>query len=267
MARGVRIGHVGTLDPMATGVLVVAFGAATRVTEWLALDDKEYEAEVTLGSATDTYDATGTEVGGSEPPRDADLIGSALEELQRRTVQTPPRYSAIKVAGQTAYRYARRGAEIHLAPRPVRIDRLALLDWRFPRATVSIACSKGTYVRSIAHDLGILLGCGAHLSALRRMRSGRFAIANASPLARLLQAIRDRKDEGFTISIRHALGDWPSIDVTQDRAAMLRSGVPIAGLPVDPTRSDSLALAVEGGHAIAIVEWRDACWRPRKVLT
>ncbi len=252
---------------MATGVLVVAFGAATRVTEWLALDDKEYEAEVTLGSETDTYDATGVEVGQGEPPPDANPIVSALEELRPRTVQTPPRFSAIKVAGQAAYRYARRGAEIQLAPRHVRIDRLALLDWQSPRATIAIACSKGTYVRSIAHDLGALLGCGAHLSALRRTRSGRFAISDATPLTALLQAIRERKDERLTISIRDALSEWPSIDVTADQVAMLRHGVPVPGHQTTTSRTDLLALAVVGDRAIAIAEWRDGSWHPKKVLT
>jgi tRNA pseudouridine55 synthase len=176
-----RAGHAGTLDPMATGVLVVCLGEATKVATYLLADDKEYEAELVLGVETDTLDRTGAIVretpGGDAVSRAA--VEAALARFLGEQDQVPPMYSAIKQGGVRLYHQARRGVEVERPPRRIRIDRLELVAFAPPRLRVAIACSKGTYVRSLVADLGTALGTGAHLTELRRTRSGKFAIADA----------------------------------------------------------------------------------------
>lgn len=177
-----RIGHAGTLDPLATGVLPIAVGQATRLIEFLDDESKTYVATIQLGAATDTYDADGdvTHRGDASAVTRA-VIESALPEFVGEITQTPPVYSALKVAGKPLYRYAREGLEVTVAPRTVRIEAVRVLAFDAPasQATIEVDCGKGTYIRSLAHDLGQRLGCGAHLSALRRTRSGGFTTDEA----------------------------------------------------------------------------------------
>ena len=178
-----RAGHGGTLDPIATGVLAVCLDEATKLAPYLLTDDKAYEADAILGTATDTLDRTGVVT--STRPFDhvtADAVERALAGRRGEGQQVPPMYSAIKRGGIPLYKHARRGVEIEREPRPIRIDRLDLLELAAPRMRLAIACSKGTYVRSLVADLGEDLGCGAHLAELRRTRSGRFAIEDAQRL-------------------------------------------------------------------------------------
>ena len=178
-----KIGHAGTLDPMATGVLVMLIGKATRISQYLMSVDKSYEGEATLGVITDSQDAEG-EVMETRPV-------PALTEAQVREVmktflgdqyQTPPMHSAIKIDGVKLYHLARKGEEVAREPRFIRIAAFDLLSFALPKLTFDLHCTKGTYVRTIAHDLGQKLGCGAHLSALRRTGSGQFKIAQCLPL-------------------------------------------------------------------------------------
>jgi tRNA pseudouridine55 synthase len=178
-----KIGHAGTLDPMATGVLVMLIGKATRISQYLMSVDKIYEGEATLGVVTDSQDAEG-EVMETRPV-------PALTEAEAREVmktflgdqyQTPPMHSAIKKNGVPLYKLARQGEEVEREPRFIRISAFNLLSFSLPRLTFDLHCTKGTYVRTVAHDLGQKLGCGAHLSALRRTGSGKFKIDQCIPL-------------------------------------------------------------------------------------
>ena len=178
-----RAGHGGTLDPIATGVLPICLGEATKLAAYLLADDKEYEAEATLGVETDTQDRTGNVLvtrDASDVTRDA--IATLLPSFLGEQEQVPPMFSAIKQGGVRLYHRARAGEEVERTPRRIRIDALELLDFTPPRVKLRIACSKGTYVRTLLADLGTALGCGAHMSELRRTRSGVFTLAMARDL-------------------------------------------------------------------------------------
>lgn len=178
-----KIGHAGTLDPMATGLLVMLIGKATRISQYLISVDKVYEAEATLGVVTDSQDAEG-EVMETRPV--PELTEAQVRETMKGFLgdqyQMPPMHSAIKIGGVPLYKLARKGEEVVREPRFIRIASLELTSFALPKITFTLHCTKGTYVRTIAHDLGQKLGCGAHLSALRRTGSGKFSISQCLPL-------------------------------------------------------------------------------------
>jgi tRNA pseudouridine55 synthase len=178
-----KIGHAGTLDPMATGVLVMLVGKATRISQYLMSVDKAYEGEATLGVVTDSQDAEGEVMETRPVPV---LTAAQVREVMKGFLgdqyQTPPMHSAVKIDGVPLYKMARKGEEIAREPRFIRVMAFELLTFTPPKLTFRLLCTKGTYVRTIAHDLGQKLGCGAHLSALRRTGSGKFDIAQCLPL-------------------------------------------------------------------------------------
>jgi tRNA pseudouridine55 synthase len=193
LARTSRVGHAGTLDPMATGVLVVMIGEATKLGPYLTAEDKRYRAELLLGRGTDTLDAEGATTEEAPLPswwneaRDM-RVEAALVAERARTEQQPPVYSAIKVDGESAHALARRGEAPELAPRPVAVAKLELLETSDAgRLALELDVSKGYYVRSLARDIGVALGCPAHLTALRRLASGRFRLDDALPLSAFLE--------------------------------------------------------------------------------
>lgn len=178
-----RIGHAGTLDPMATGLLVILLGKATRLSQYLMSVDKEYEGAVELGKVTDSQDAEGQVMETRPVPElSAEQIAAALRGFLGDQYQTPPMYSAIKIDGVPLYRHARKGEEVEREPRFIRVMGWDLLGWETPRFRFRLRCTKGTYVRTLAHDLGQKLGCGAHLAALRRTASGELRVENALTL-------------------------------------------------------------------------------------
>jgi tRNA pseudouridine55 synthase len=178
-----RVGHAGTLDPLATGVLVVGIGQGTRVLSYLDKDRKTYAAVVRLGQSTSTYDAAGEITAESDIAGiSVDAIEEALERFRGSFQQVPPMFSAIKVAGKPLYRYAREGVELDRAPRSVTVTSLRVLAFEPPLVRLEVESSAGFYVRSLAHDVGDALGCGAHLAGLRRTRSGRFSTVDACAL-------------------------------------------------------------------------------------
>jgi tRNA pseudouridine55 synthase len=186
-----RVGHTGTLDPEATGVLPICLGKGTRITEFLTDSTKVYRAEIELGRATDTYDASGRTTQRGDPSGiSREQTEAALSEFQGLIQQTPPMYSAVKHRGRRLYELARAGIEVERPSRPVRIDCVELTDWQPPLATIEVVCGKGTYIRSLAHDLGQVLGCGATLKSLVRLRCGIFDIRDAVTLTQLEDAAR-----------------------------------------------------------------------------
>src|SRR3972149_702011 len=181
-----RAGHTGTLDPRASGVLVVLIGPAVRLSEFVSAEDKRYQATIKLGSSTDTYDAEGTVTGSSSVDHiSEDKFFDILQTFVGEIEQVPPPYSAVKVKGRKAYEMAREGEEVNLEPRMIQVYSLDVLEWAPPEVVIDVYCSSGTYVRSLANDLGKSLGTGAHLIGLRRTKSGRFPRRGAGPLRRL----------------------------------------------------------------------------------
>lgn len=181
-----RIGHAGTLDPMATGVLVMLIGKATKISQYLISEDKVYEGEVTLGVTTNSQDAEGEVMETrSVPPLTEDDVRVAMKAFLGDQYQQPPMFSAVKIGGVPLYKLARKGEEIEREPRFIRVAAFELLSFALPKLSFRLHCTKGTYVRTIAHDLGQKLGCGGHLSVLRRTGSGNFSIGQCLPLAEI----------------------------------------------------------------------------------
>jgi tRNA pseudouridine55 synthase len=264
--RRSRVGHAGTLDPMATGVLVLALGVATRLLEYATGQDKRYRAELTLGVETDTYDADGRVVAERTADVSAAELERALAPLRGQIEQRPPAFSAVQVGGRRLYDLARRGEAVEPPVRRVTIHELALLEWRPPRATIELLCSKGTYVRSLAHDLGRALGCGAHLSALRRLASGAFELADAVGLEAAVFEIAAGRGERLLRPLELAVAELPRLAPGAEGVAALRLGQPWAP-PAEPIWPIMLGRAHDpGGELVAIVEWREGAWWPRKVL-
>jgi len=181
-----KVGHCGTLDPIATGLLLLTIGRGTKIQDLLMSEDKEYAGTMTLGVATSTQDREGEVIETREvPPLTEDAIGAAFAKFRGDFYQTPPMVSAIKQGGVPLYKLARQGKTVEREPRLVHVYRYSIGEIRLPEIDFSVVCSKGFYVRTYAHDIGEVLGCGAHLSKLRRVKSGRFDVANAISVDRL----------------------------------------------------------------------------------
>jgi tRNA pseudouridine55 synthase len=219
-----RIGHTGTLDPLATGVLALLLGRATRLAQFLTSDDKSYRATIRLGQATTTYDRQGEPAGEAVTVTRLDRarLETALDAFRGRFLQTPPIYSAKKVGGQSAHRLARRGEAATLSPVAVTVHALTLVAVDGADLTVDVRCSAGFYVRSLAHDLGAVLGCGAHLRALRRTAAGPLGLDGALSLAEA-----EGSREAALAHVRPLaalLPDWPAVRVAPHGEARVRSG-------------------------------------------
>ncbi len=266
-----KVGHAGTLDPMATGVLLVCLGQGTRMAEYLMAGRKRYRASIVLGASTDTYDADGQIVRtGGRTDFARDEMERALAAFVGQIEQAPPPYSAIKMRGEPAYKLARRGEDVELAPRPIEIDEIILLDWTPPSLVVEVACSPGTYIRSLAHDLGLRLGSAAYLHALVRLRSGHFTLEDAVSLARIEEAFAHGQEGSYLLPIDEALFDWPALVVGADKARRLVLGQAIEATLPGPDEDGALlwrAYSLDG-EFLAIVSFDRASgrWRPKKVF-
>jgi tRNA pseudouridine55 synthase len=195
---GGKVGHGGTLDPLATGVLVVLIGKATKRSSSLLTSDKEYRATIHLGVTTDTLDAEGTVMEEREVEGfSLDEIEGVLDSLRGEILQTPPMYSAVRYGGKRLYQLARKGVSVPVKPRRVAVHRLELLSYEHPSLDVMIECSKGTYVRALARDIGEKLGCGAHLADLTRTRVGAFRLEDCLKMSEVTEeSLRQRLIEG-----------------------------------------------------------------------
>ncbi len=219
------VGHAGTLDPEATGVLPICLGKGTKITEFLLDTTKVYRAEVELGRATDTHDSSGQTTQQGDPSRISQKqLKAALATFQGRTQQTPPMYSAVKYRGKRLYELARAGIQVERPSRPVRINRLELTGWQPPIITIEVVCGKGTYIRSLAHDLGQVLGCGANLRSLVRLRCGLFGIRDAISLTQLEDATRHGYWHRLVYPLDIVFLDWMAIVVNETTERQVRNG-------------------------------------------
>jgi tRNA pseudouridine55 synthase len=263
-----RAGHTGTLDPRASGVLVVLIGPAVRLSEYVSASDKRYQATIRLGSSTDTYDAEGAVTGSPTVSVDEiteEQFNKVLERFIGEIEQVPPPYSAVKVQGRRAYDMAREGEEVDLAPRIIKVYSLEILEWAPPEVVIDVYCSSGTYVRSLANDLGKELGTGAHLVGLRRTKSGRFTLRDAVPLRRLQEAFDAGNWYRNLIPAAEALADWPMVELDADQVELIRHGHRI---PAEAGQSGLARGVSQQGDLVALLEVDPATqeWQPRKVF-
>lgn len=257
-----KVGHTGTLDPFASGLLLLCVGRATRLSAWLTRQPKTYQARARLGEVTTTLDPEGEVV--QRHPGWGDLsrarIRGALAEFVGELQQRPPAFSAKKVAGVAAHRRARRGETVELDPVPVRIDELTLLTWEPPELTFRVACSSGTYIRALARDVGEALGVGAHLVGLRRTAVGSVTLADAVSVDAL-----DDVSPGNFLRPAEALGraGLSSLTVEQGAARRLSSGQAISG---EGVAEGEIAVVLTDGTLVAVAESDGHRLRPRKVF-
>ena len=269
LSREKRVGHGGTLDPLASGVLPIFLGRATRVSEFLLHGTKAYRAEVRLGITTDTYDAEG------EVTREADAsaigaddVTAALAGFRGRIRQRPPAFSALKKDGRRSYELAREGRAEALEPREVEVTHIELADWSEGLAVLDIECGHGTYVRSIAHDLGEALGCGAHLAALDRTRTGPFFVEDALTIEALHDAALGGHLETCLEPLDVPLLHLPAAIVDADTRQAIIHGKPVAANN-DGGEPGDLCRAFNGeGQLVALLRFdpEGNAWRPTKVF-
>jgi tRNA pseudouridine55 synthase len=261
-----RAGHTGTLDPRASGVLIVLIGPAVRLSEYVSASDKRYQAIIKLGATTDTFDADGRFTSkGEDLQITEEQFETALKTFVGEIIQTPPPYSAVKVHGRPAYEMAREGEEVELEPRKIQVYSLELLEWTPPEAVIDVYCSSGTYVRSLANDLGDKLGCGAYLTGLRRTKSGRFTLRDAVPLRKLREAFEAGNWYQYVIPAAEALSDWPALELNNEQVEAVRHGHRV---PAEAGATGMARGISEAGELIALLEVDPATqeWQPRKVF-
>jgi len=220
-----RVGHAGTLDPLATGVLPICLGQGTRIVEFLVTTSKTYQAEIELGIATDTYDSAGKITRTGAITRiDRDKIDSVLSTFRGSIQQIPPPYSALKRHGKPLYVLARAGITLELESRPVTIHNLEIRNWQSPVITIEVTCSKGTYIRSLAHDIGQALDCGAHLKNLIRLNYGIFSIKDAVSPTQLEDAFNSGYWKQLVYPIDSVLSHWRAIVVSDETVRDIKNG-------------------------------------------
>lgn len=266
-----RAGHTGTLDPRASGVLVILVGPAVRLSEYVSASDKRYQAIIRLGSSTDTFDADGKFVRTDQPVNvTEEQFENTLKQFEGEIEQTPPPYSAVKVGGRRAYDMARQGEEVELPPRKITVHHLEVLEWAPPEVVVDVHCSSGTYVRSLANDMGNALGTGAYLVGLRRTKSGRFSLRDATPLRKLQEAFTAGNWYQFLIPAAEALTDVPAVELNPDDVEEVRHGHRVKAAP--GVEQPQLVRGVSAaGELIALMlpatgEDGSAEWQPKKVF-
>jgi len=257
-----RIGHTGTLDPFASGLLILCVGPATRLAEYLDPQTKVYRARVRLGAFTDTDDRTGTVIATSDQwsRLDRRTIEQSLSKQVGEILQTPPAYSAKQMGGERMYAVMRRGGQAVVPPSRVRIESIRVVSFELPDVDLEITCGTGTYIRAIARDVGADLGCGAHLAELRRTRIGRFDIESA---LRVEQFDEPAAIEARQVDPLRALGDLPVIEVEGDQAESIAHG---RGIRVGGAPASGPVVIACGGRLLAVAESHDGVIRPRKVF-
>lgn len=266
-----KAGHTGTLDPMATGLLVVCVGHATRIAAHLTEADKAYRARLHLGVVTDTEDAEGTVVDQRPVPSlTPTQINDVLAGFVGAIEQVPPMYSALKHQGQRLYALARAGEVVDRPPRPVRIDRLAGAAWRLddptqPGFDIEVHCSKGTYIRSLVRDIGERLGCGAHLCQLERTWASPFALSEAVALDALEQ-MDERARQACLRPVNEAVPDWPVVALSEEQVVAFRHGRAVAWVDQDTPADAPWVCVVHKGVVVGLAQVEQGQILPRAVF-
>jgi tRNA pseudouridine55 synthase len=260
-----KVGHTGTLDPYASGVLLILLGSVTRLAEYLLEVDKEYLATIRFGAATSTYDAAGRITATRPFTFREETLEAKLATFVGERLQVPPVYSAIKIGGRKAYDLARKGEEVDMTPRKVHIYELALLRWESPNAVVRVRCSRGTYIRSIAHDIGEAMGSHAHLVSLRRIRLGPFSVERATPLEELKRRFLEGTWEKIAMPASAVLEGWETVQLSPEEVEKIRNGIAIPAPEGSSGRARALA---PDGELMAVVEAdpEAGTWHPKKVF-
>ena len=259
-----KVGHAGTLDPDATGVLLVGLGRATRLLRYLSESGKAYEGRIVFGIATSTLDAAGEVVEQRPMPLTPDDVERALPRFLGDIEQLPPMVSAVKIGGRRLHELARAGEEIERAPRPVHVDRFEVTNFEpgpYPTADVIVECGSGTYVRSLAADLGAALGGCAHLAALRRTRVGSFTLAEARPLD-----VVETDPAAAVLPLATAMRDLERVDVDDEQARAVAHGVSFASGALSVQGEGPYALVGPDGVLLAVYDTRGAALRPAVVV-
>jgi tRNA pseudouridine55 synthase len=257
-----KVGHLGTLDPMATGLLPLCLLEATKLVPYLMPEPKVYRARVRLGVATDTQDATGAVVARCETLPAPAQIYQAAAAFVGEVTQVPPMYSALHCQGERAYRRARRGETVELPPRTVMVYELSVDEVAIPEFTLTVKCSQGTYVRTLAKDLGDVLGCGAHLSALRRLAVGVLRVEEALPLAALDELVREELERRI-IPISRCLPGMRPVEVGLAEARQLRQGQLLVR-PADGFKAGEQVQVLSDAELVAVAQVRSLT--PQAVL-
>jgi len=262
-----HVGHAGTLDPIATGVLPVCLGQATRMSSFIMESHKTYIAEIKLGISTNTYDREGTVTSNRDPSyiTKAQVI-ELLPTLTGTVMQKPPSFSALKLHGKRLYELARSGIEVETAPREVTIYRMELLQWNHPSMSIEVECSKGTYIRSIAHDIGQSLGCGAHIAALIRTKYGPFSIEDSISLTQIEDAFSHNLWQRLIYPMDIVINDWTAVTVTPEQEHAILDGRTIPN-SIENATPRCRAYSCDGWFLAILKQSPDkATWHPEKVF-
>ncbi len=221
-----KVGHLGTLDPLATGVLPLCLNEGTKLVQFLLKSDKEYAGTMKLGVETDTWDSQGKIIGvSSSLPADPELIQRVFQDFRGESLQTPPMFSALKHKGVPLYKIARKGGWVHRKQRKIFIGDIEVLDIDLPHVVFRVACSHGTYIRALCHDIGTRLSCGAHLTGLKRIRNGAFHINNAISLDDFENCSREELTQKYLIPSKDALQGIPEVVVNNEMEEKIRRGI------------------------------------------
>jgi tRNA pseudouridine55 synthase len=270
-----HVGHGGTLDPQASGVLPIFLGQATRVMEYLSEQAKTYRAGIELGVTTDSYDSAGQVTATKDASGiTREMVEQALPAFRGSIRQTPPMYSALKFKGQPLYKLARQGLEVKRSSRPIQIYSLEIVAWQPGLVTLDVTCSKGTYIRSLAHDLGEALGCGAFLKSLVRTRVGPFALEEALTLSQIEEVFRDGAAVDHLYPIDHVLTQFPAMVVKKEQQCSLIHGSTLSpsspqGVPAPAIQDQTVArVYTEEGSFIGLLRYEasKSLWQPDKIF-
>lgn len=259
-----KVGHAGTLDPLATGVLAVAIGDGTKILQFLLTDRKSYRASFLLGTTTDTLDSEGQAlVQRNLPDNCRELLEIVCQRFRGDILQVPPMYSALKKDGVPLYKLARKGEVVERQPRQVTIERLDILSTELPQVTIEVDCSKGTYIRSLIADIGENLGCGAHMTALCRLRSGIFHLEDCVSL----ETLEQRRFPLPLLSLEQALANLPAAALNEEAASALSFGIPPQReqlLTADALEEGNLVMLTDQGRLAAVARFAPAREREKR---
>ena len=267
LSRVKQIGHTGTLDPFASGVLPVCFGQACKISRFISGANKAYTAVIELGTTTDTFDRDGTVTSKKELENiTTAMVEKALDSFRGNIEQIPPAYSAIKIGGRKSYSIARSGSEVLHKPRSITITSIEPVHFKFPLVTIKVECSKGTYIRSLANDLGQLLGCGAYLKELTRTRCGVFTVENAMSIEKLEEAFKKDKWQQLLQPLDFALSGWDKIELDDNslKALLDGNGIDLDRQPLKP--GEFIRAYNTAGRMTAILKYDETHqdWRHEK---